>query len=78
MKLLKSAHYTITRLLLQDSDGKIYELCEDSLGNYYFYDWSKKEDEKDLKEHIDNWDEYSKSDFEDGQAFFGSDCSRLE
>lgn len=73
MKLLKSAHYTITRLLLQDSDGKIYELCEDSLGKYYFYKWQGNDDGS-----IDelSWQEYSRLDF--ANLIFGSGCSHLE
>ncbi|MBW8003074.1 MAG: hypothetical protein FVQ80_13825 [Planctomycetes bacterium] len=70
MKLLKSDHYTITRLLLQDSDGKIYELFEDSLGSYYFWDW-----EGDADGSIDgmNWKEYSRSDYENLSVFGSGD-----
>lgn len=60
MKLLKKDHYTITRLLLEDSDGKLHELCEDSLGRYYCHEW-----EGNVDGSIDgtDWQEYSSMDF---------------
>ena len=62
MKLLKKDHYTITRLLLEDSDGKLYELEVDSPGNYRISPWDGEPDGSlvdDLGKKMP-WEEYSK------------------
>ncbi len=66
MKLLKKDHYTITRLLLEDSDGKLYELEVDSPGNYRISPWDGEPDGSlidDLGKKMP-WEEYSKGLFE--------------
>ena len=38
MKLLCTASYVYTRSLVEDDSGHIFELNQDNLGNYYFWD----------------------------------------
>ncbi len=73
MKLLKKDHYTITRLLLEDSDGKLYEVEAGSLGHYRISPWDGKADgvmTDESGEYFLSWEKYSRLAF-DGQIDYG-------
>lgn len=73
MKLLKVDHYSVTRLLVEGSDGTTQEILVDSLGNHDETPW---EGSPDGSIEGLSWDEYSRSDFA-SVAFFRPEAHRL-
>ncbi len=67
MKLLRSIAYSMTLSLIEDSDGKVFELQQDNLGNYFFLPIAKEH----LPRLLDDWDVISAQELSDN-GFFGS------
>ncbi len=67
MKLLRNSTYSVSLSLIEDSNGKIFELQQDSLGNYFFLPIQKKH----LSRLLSEWDTVSTQDLNDGNCFFG-------
>jgi hypothetical protein len=67
VKLLRNIAYSVSLSLVEDSNGKVFELQQDSIGNYFFLPI----DREHLPKLLADWDTVSAQDLNDCNCFFG-------